>query len=147
MDDTIHLLHLVIEVMPERLISYLTVRDITNLSFVSKSFKNLILKHFSDIYNISNGLTSDRHQFFIVEKICFDLTQSIYNEEFFDSVLFDYHFDCEENFSGLLKQFRHLSLFSVCLHFLRCIRSCEHVWGGALYCRFCSRVRDNEFKT
>ena len=88
MDDTIHLLHLVIEVMSERLISYLAVRDIINLSFVSKSFKNLILKHFSNIYNISNGLTSAKHWFFIVRKICFDLTQSIYNEEFFDSVFF-----------------------------------------------------------
>ena len=86
MDDTIHLLHLIIEVMSERLISYLAVRDIINLSFVSKSFKNLILKHFSNIYNISNGLTSAKHWFSIAQKICFDLTQSIYNEEFFDSV-------------------------------------------------------------
>ena len=58
-----------------------------------------------------------------------------------------YHFDYEENFFGLLKQFRHLSLFSICLHFLRCVRSCEHVWGTAPYCRLCSRVCNTEFKS
>ena len=58
-----------------------------------------------------------------------------------------YHFDYEENFFDLLKQFRHLSLFSICLHFLRCVRSCEHVWGTAPYCRLCSRVCNTEFKS
>ena len=40
-----------------------------------------------------------------------------------------------------------MSLFSVCLHFLRYVRSCEHVRGAAPYCRLCSRVCDTEFKS
>ena len=35
-----------------------------------------------------------------------------------------------------------MSLFSVCLHFLRCLRSCEIKSG---YCKMCSRVKENIF--
>ena len=35
-----------------------------------------------------------------------------------------------------------MSLFSVCLHFLRCRRSCDRKGN---YCKICSRVRDNDF--
>ena len=35
-----------------------------------------------------------------------------------------------------------MSLFSVCLHFSRCQRSCEKKSG---YCKMCSRVRENTF--
>ena len=51
-------------------------------------------------------------------------------------------FDFEENYDKLIKKFYHMSLFSVCLHFLRCRRSCEKKHG---YCKICSSVRDNTF--
>ena len=51
-------------------------------------------------------------------------------------------FDFEKNYEQLIKRFRHMSLFSVCLHFLRCRRSCEKKAG---YYKFCSRVRENCF--
>ena len=35
-----------------------------------------------------------------------------------------------------------MSLFSVCLHFLRCRRSCDRKVN---YCKICSRVRGNDF--
>lgn len=99
--------------MAKRLISYLTVKDIINLTFVLKIFRNLILKQFDDIYHLNSGIASDRHWFSLPKQICFDLTQAIYNEEFFDVTLFNYHFDCEENYLNLLKDFRNLSLFSI----------------------------------
>ena len=40
----------------------------------------------------------------------------------------------------MCKKFRHLSLFSVCLHLLTCKRSCEKKINS--YCRRCSRIRD-----
>ena len=43
----------------------------------------------------------------------------------------------------MCKKFRHLSLFSVCLHLLTCKRSCEKKINS--YCRLCSRVRANNF--
>ena len=45
-------------------------------------------------------------------------------------------------YSKLLFEFRHLPLFSICLHFLRCVRSCDKQKG---YCHVCSRVRENFF--
>ena len=57
--------------------------------------------------------------------------------------LIDIEFDPEGHYQILLKEFRHLSLFSVCLHFLKCQRSCEKNHAG--YCRLCLRVRDNNF--
>ena len=41
-----------------------------------------------------------------------------------------------------MTSYRNLSLFSVCLHMLRCYRSCDKRAG---YCKACSRVRDFPF--
>ena len=42
----------------------------------------------------------------------------------------------------LLEFTQNMSLFSICLHFLRCTRSCGK---KSYYCRLCSRVRENCF--
>ena len=65
------------------------------------------------------------------------MIEAIYNEFFYT-----YAFDFEENYDRLIKKFRHMSLFSVCLYFLRCRKSCEKKFG---YCKLCSRVRENTF--
>ena len=65
-------------------------------------------------------------------------------QEYFDENFLNY-FDFDENYSGLLKEFWHLSLFSVFLHFLRCIKSCENMWNIPVYCKLCSRVPDHIF--
>ena len=65
-------------------------------------------------------------------------------QEYFDENFLNY-FDFDENYSGLLKEFWHLSLFSVFLHFLRCIKSCENMWNIPVYCKLCSRVPDHTF--
>ena len=64
-----------------------------------------------------------------IERNVFELIQEIHNETF-DRVNFDF----EENNDKLIKRFRHMSLFSVCLHFRR---SCEKKQG---YCKVYSRV-------
>ena len=61
------------------------------------------------------------------------------HEKIYDKLDF---FDFEESYFKMCKKFRNLSLFSVCLHVLTCKRSCEKT---ASYCRYCSRVRHNEF--
>ena len=67
----------------------------------------------------------------------FRLVEAIHNE------LYDtYAFDFEGNYVELIRILRHMSLFSVCLYFLRCQRSCEKKAG---YCKVCSRVRENTF--
>ena len=59
------------------------------------------------------------------------------------SELFDtFTFAFEGNYDKLIKKFCHMSLFPVCLHLLRCQRSCEK---RCSYCKMCSRVRENTF--
>ena len=50
-----------------------------------------------------------------------------------------------KNYLCLKKRFRHLSLFSICLHFLRCFKSCEKVWCVPACCKIWSRVRYYDF--
>ena len=71
------------------------------------------------------------------EENVFQLIQVIHSE-----LCDTYAFDFAGNYDKLIKKFRHMSLFSVCLHFLRCWRSCEKKSG---YCKLCSRVRENTF--
>ena len=55
-----------------------------------------------------------------VEENIFKLIGAIHSELFHT-----FAFDFEGNYDKLIKKFLHMSLFSVCLHFLRCRRSCE----------------------
>ena len=104
---------------------------------MSKYFRKLVLKKFAKIYDISTGFCSVKYWTSKIERNVFEWIQAIHNETF-DTVSFDF----EENYDKLIKRFRHMSLFSVCLHFLRCRRSCEKKLG---YFKVCSRVRENCF--
>ena len=79
-----------------------------------------MLKKFAKIYHISTGFCSVKYWTSKVERNVFELIQAILNETF-DTGSFDF----EENYDKLIKRFRHMSLFSVCFHFLKCRRSCE----------------------
>ena len=50
-------------------------------------------------------------------------------------------FDIEEVGLKLSDTLYNLSLFSVCLHYFRCARSCDKVSD---YCFYCSRVRSHD---
>ena len=130
--------------MPNLLISYLYVKDIINLYHVSKIYRQTILKRFSQIYNISTGFCSADQWHSLIQKFCYYLIEDLLCQECFDENFLNY-FDFDENYSGLLKEFWHLSLFSVFLHFLTCIKSCENMWNIPVYCKLCSRVPDHTF--
>ena len=69
-------------------------------------------------------------------------------KKIFDPVFFNYHFDYEDRFLALVEKFkRNLSLFSVFMHFLRCIRSCKRVPNSPTYCKVCSRVVNFHFNS
>ena len=63
---TSNALNLVMEVMPEKFLNYLPVTVITNLLFVSKLSRQVILKKFKGIYHLSTGFTSEKHWFSII---------------------------------------------------------------------------------
>ena len=83
---------------------------------MSKYFRKLVLKKFVKHYDLSTGFCSVKYWTNKIEKNVFDLIQAIHDE---------ITFDFEKNYEQLIKRFCHMSLFSVCLHFLRCSRSCE----------------------
>ena len=120
-----------------KLLLYLNANDLIILCYVSKYFRKLVLKKFAKIYHINTGFCSVKYWTSKIERNVFELIQAI-NNKFFESKAFDF----EENYDKLIKRFRHMSLFSVCLHFLRCRGSCEKKHG---YCKICPRVRDNTY--
>ena len=125
-----------------KLLSYLNAEDLITFSYVSTCFRKLVLKKFSRIFEISTGFSSVQNWTYMIQKNVFNLIQDIHNDTFFCETFYTYNFDFEENYEKLLKRFSRMYLFSVCLHFLRCRRSCDR---KANYCKICSRVRDNNF--
>ena len=84
---------------------------------MSKYFGKLVLKKFAKYYDLRTGFCSIKYWASKIERNVFELIQAIHNEI--------QGFDFEENYDKLIKRFCHMSLFSVCLHYLRCRRSCE----------------------
>ena len=120
-----------------KFLSYLNADDLITLCYVPKYFRKLVLKIFSKIYDISTGFCSVKYWTRKIERNVYELTQAIHIDTFATA-----SFNFKENYDKLIKKFRHMSLFSVCLHFLRCRRSCKK---EANYCKICSSVRENNF--
>ena len=116
------------------ILSYINAIDLITLCYASKYFRTLVLKEFYKHYDISTGFCAIKYWTNRIEENAFGLTQSIHN--------IHWGFDFEEIYDKLIKKFRHISLFSVCLHFLRCRRSreknlvtvkCVHELGKILF--------------
>ena len=129
-----NILKRVLEELPIYFLDILKTEDIINLCFVSKFYRNVILKVFNRVYFISTGFCLTLQCFLFLKKSCLALVDKIHCSNW-NLDLFDYE--------KLLKtEFRQMSLFSICLHFLRCMRSCDKQKG---YCQLCSRVHENIF--
>ena len=118
--------------------SFLNAIDLINLCYVSKYYRKFLLQKFHKYYNISTVFCSTELWLNKIEENLWGVIENIYNDW-----SYTFAFDFEWHYDNLFKEFRHLSLFSVCLHFFRCQRSCKAVTAG--YCRMCSRVHDNNF--
>ena len=124
--------------MPSKFLGYLSTRDVLNLCFISRVIRKIVLKVFNKIFCVSEGFCSSGQWFKLIKRNCFALIEEIYSSFFEDRFIFDF----DENYSKLLSEFSHMSLFSICLHFLRCTRSCDK---KSYYCCLCYRVRENLF--
>ena len=80
---------------------------------MSKCFRKVVLKNFAKYYDLSTGFCSVKYWTYEIEKTVLRLVEAIHSE-LFDS----YAFDFEGYYDKLIKKFRHMSLFSVCLNFL-----------------------------
>ena len=131
----IDILQYVDEELQLKIISYLTSHYLITLCFVSKYYRKLVLNKYVKYHDLSTSVCSVKYWRTRIEKNLFILHEQIHD-----------NFDCfyfEESYFEMCKKFRHLSLFSVCLHLLTCKRSCEKKINS--YCRLCSRMRANNF--
>ena len=78
LDCSSSVLKMVVEVMPNLFISYLSVEDIINLCHVSRIYRQLILKKFEQIYYCT-GFCSAEQWFLVTRKICLNLVEEIFN--------------------------------------------------------------------
>ena len=96
-----------------------------------KYHRKFVLNKYVKYYDLSTGFCSVRYWRTRIEKNLFLLHEKIH-----DNLNF---FDFEESYFKMCKKFRHLSLFSVCLHLLTCKRSCEKNVNS--YCRLWDNVK------
>ena len=94
------------------------------------------MKVFNKNFWVSEGFCSSGQWFKLIKRNCFALIEEIYSSFFEDRFIFDF----DENYSKLLAEFSHMSLFSICLQFLRCAQSFDKKSSD---CRLCSRVRES----
>ena len=70
--------------MPEKFLNYLPVTLICNLFFVLRLSREVILKKFKNVFDVSTGFTSEKHWFSIIQKAAYDICEVVMNEKFFD---------------------------------------------------------------
>ena len=124
--------------MSSKFLGYLSTRDPLNLCFISRVISKIALKVLNKIFCVSEGFCSSGQWLKLIRRNCCALIEETYSSFFEDCFIFDF----DENYSKLLSEFSHMSLFPICLHFLRCTRSCDK---KCYYCRLCSQVRENLF--
>ena len=90
--------------------SYFNSHDLITLCFVSKFHRKFALNKYVKYYDLSTGFCSVRYWKTKIEKNIFNLNKKIH--EVIEV------FEFEESYFKMCKQFRDLSLFLVCLHFL-----------------------------
>ena len=97
--------------------TWLFISQEFTLCFISKFHRNYVVSNYPKYYDLSTGFCSERHC-----KVELKTIYLFYIKKIHDCIEV---FNFEDSFSKMCKKFRNLSLFSVCLHFLTCKRSCE----------------------
>ena len=108
-----------------------------------KKMRKLVLTNFNRIFDLSTGFCTIPYWNSVIETNCFAIFHDIfYNIQYSDPKFINFYFDFDQINFLLLEKFKHFSLFSICLHFLRCIKSCDKQPN---YCWVCSRITGGYF--
>ena len=128
----------ILQLLQPKIFDYVKTVDLINLCYVSKKMRTMVLKNFKHIFDLSTGFCSVTYWNNLIEKNCFAICYDIfYNKHYRDEKFINFNFDFDLINLSLLKKFRHFSLFSICLHFLKCIKCCDK---QAQCCKVCSRI-------
>ena len=121
-----------------KILSYLNnVHDLINLLYVSKFTRNYVLTKFDRSFFLNSGFCAFD---FWIKKLNSNRVNLLSKLYFELDVFLDY-----DVWSRKLNQtMRHISLFSVCLHFFHCYRTYDKL-PRSQYCFFGSRLRSRDF--
>ena len=108
-----------------------------NLVYTSRYLRSLVLIKFDKYFKLSSGFCSFGQWDKSLSKNLFNLLSKLYTE-------LNFLFDFEYYTLKLMKVRHHLSLFSVCFHFLKCLRSCDELPKSKI-CFYCSCVRARNY--
>ena len=115
------------------ILDYLEAHDLINLVYISKHLRALVLIKFDKYYKFSTSFCDFGQWKKKIRDNLFNLLSKLYT----DLALF---FDFELYTIKLMKTMPQPLLISVCLHFLRCFRSCDKL-PKSKFCFYCSHVR------
>ena len=108
------------------------------LFYTSRSLRFFVLVKFKSYRKLSNGFCSFDQWDEKLTQNFFDLLNKLYLD--LDNCVFDFEYYTLK----LRKVKRHLSLFFICIHYMRCIKSCDKL-RKSKYNFYCSRVRMSDF--
>ena len=116
-------------------LNYLNSNDLITLLYTSRCLRFFVLIKFKSYWKLSRDFCSfdkwdeklTQNYFYLLNKLHLDLDNCVFD--------FEYYYIIK-----LRKVKRHLSLFSICIHYMRCTRSCDKL-PKSKYCFYCSRLR------
>ena len=120
------------ETVKSKVLSYLNSEQLIKHLFVSKYFRKIIILKFEKYFDLSTGFCSVFEWDLILFSNLINMLQRM-------NAKVEKEFDID-NIGNKISNtiLKNLSLFSVCLHHFRCVRSCDK---ESVYCFYCSRVR------
>ena len=121
------------------ILHYLDSNDLITLLYTSRCLRFFVLIKFKSYWKLSSGFCSFDQWYEKLAQNFFNLLNKLYLD------LDNYVFYFEYYYIFKLRKVKlHLSLFSICIHCMRCTRSCDKL-PKSKYCFYCSRVRMSNF--
>ena len=141
--DTNNLLFLILDLNFEEFFNYLPVTAINNLLYVCQFTRAKILPSINFVFQFASGFSSEKRW----QNILVTLTKDLFNSIMSISAVDKWFINCNvpQIFINLrLNILRHLTLPSIILHFINCIRSCDK---ASSYCILCSRIEGEKWSS
>ena len=122
-----------------KLLNYLNNKTLTKLLFVSKYFRKVILQKFEKYFDFSTGFCSIFEWHLVLFSNLINMLRAM-------NTKLEKQFDIDSIGNQISNTIlKNLFLFSVCLHYFRCVRSCNKESAYSFYCAWV-RCHDFDFR-
>ena len=137
------MLFLILDLNFEEFFNYLPVTAIINLLYVCQFTRAKILPSINFVFQLASSFSSQKRW----QNILATLTKDLFNSIMSISAVDKWFINCNvpQIFINLrLNILRHLTLPSIILHFINCIKSCDR---APSYCILCSRIEGEKWSS